>query len=191
MDRVLEVKGKVEEELSTEDQRLYKNSTFWNHLVFLSASVIGTFYFPPMFFLHLIIIIARIEKLGTILKAAVYNIKSLLYMAALGFVFTYIFSTVTFSNYMKDLYSTDTEPAEMCDKVVDCVTSLYIGGVVGEGGEEFELTRFSYDMISFIFWDIMFGSIVSSLMLDAFGSLREEQDTRQNDKENKCYICEV
>ena len=84
-----------------------------------------------MFFLHLIIIIARIEKLGTILKAAVYNIKSLLYMAALGFVFTYIFSTVTFSNYMKDLYSTDTEPAEMCDKVVDCVTSLYIGGVVG------------------------------------------------------------
>ena len=52
-------------------------------------------------------------------------------MAALGFVFTYIFSTVTFSNYMKDLYSTDTEPAEMCDKVVDCVTSLYIGGVVG------------------------------------------------------------
>jgi len=69
----------------------------------------------------------------------------------------------------------------MCDKVVDCVTSLYIAGVVGES-EGFELTRFSYDMISFIFFDIMFGSIVSSLMLDAFGSLREEQDARQEDK---------
>lgn len=69
------------------------------------ASVIGTFYFPPMFFLHLILILARVEKLGTILKAAVFNYKSLMYMYALGFVFTYIFSTVTFSNYMKNVYS--------------------------------------------------------------------------------------
>ena len=69
----------------------------------------------------------------------------------------------------------------MCDAVVDCVTTLYIAGVVGES-EGFDLTRFSYDMISFIFFDIMFGSIVSSLMLDAFGSLREEQDARQEDK---------
>jgi hypothetical protein len=37
----------------------------------------------------------------------------------------------------------------------------------------------------------MFGSIVSSLMLDAFSSLREEQEARQEDKENKCYICDV
>ena len=44
------------------------------------------------------------------------------------------------------------------------------------------MVRYSYDMISFIFFEIMFGSIVSSLMLDAFSSLREEQDGRQEDK---------
>jgi energy-coupling factor transporter transmembrane protein EcfT len=111
---------------------LLANPTVWNHGVFLMASFIGTFYFPPLFFLHLIIIFARVEKLGTILKAAVYNYKSLLYMAALGFVFTYIFNTVTFSNYMKDVYSGDEEPSEMCDEVIGCVTTLYISGVVGE-----------------------------------------------------------
>lgn len=57
--------------------------------------------------------------------------------------------------------------------------------------EGFELVRFSYDMVYFIFFEIMFGSIVSSLMLDAFSSLREEQDARSDDQENKCYICEV
>ena len=55
--------------------------------------------------------------------------------------------------------------------------------------EGFELVRFSYDMVYFIFFEIMFGSIVSSLMLDAFSSLREEQDARSDDQENKCYIC--
>ena len=57
--------------------------------------------------------------------------------------------------------------------------------------EGFEMVRFSYDMVYFIFFEIMFGSIVSSLMLDAFSSLREEQDARTEDKENLCYICNV
>ena len=91
---------------------------------------------------------------------------------------------------MKDVYTPEDDVADMCDKVVGCVTELYIAGVVGES-EGFELVRFSYDMISFIFFQIMFGSIVSSLMLDAFASLRQEQDTRQADKEDFCYICNI
>ena len=51
--------------------------------------------------------------------------------------------------------------------------------------------RFGYDMVYFIFFDIMFGSIVSGLMLDAFSTLREEQEIRQTDKEDRCYICNV
>ena len=38
---------------------------------------------------------------------------------------------------------------------------------------------------------MMFGNIVSGLMLDAFGSLREEADARASDKENKCFICDI
>lgn len=51
--------------------------------------------------------------------------------------------------------------------------------------------RFSYDIIYFIFFDMMFGNIVSGLMLDAFGSLREEADAKANDKENFCYMCNI
>ena len=162
------------DELNTEDQRLYKNKGFWNNSVFLISSIIGTFYFPPMFFLHLVMILARVERLGTVLQAAVYNWKSLGYMAILGFVFVYIFNTVTWSNYMKDVYTPEDDVADMCDSILGCVTTLHLAGAIGES-EGFDLLRFSYDMISFIFFDIMFGSIVSGLMLDAFASLREEQ----------------
>lgn len=50
----------VKEELETEDQRIYKNLQFWRNTMFLGSSIIGTFYFPPMFFLHLIDIFAQI-----------------------------------------------------------------------------------------------------------------------------------
>lgn len=119
------------EELSTEEQRIYKNVQLWRNLLFLLASIIGTFYFPPMFFLHLIIIFARNEKLGTILVSAVYNIKSLLFISVMGVVFTIVFCTVTFSNYMKNVYSPGDDPSEMCDGVMNCVSQLYVSGAIG------------------------------------------------------------
>lgn len=45
-------------------------------------------------------------------------------------------------------------------------------------------------MIYFIFFEMLFGNIVSGLMLDAFSSLREAADVLENDKKNKCYICD-
>ena len=125
------MKDAFKDEMQTEDQRIYKNVQLWKNGVFLLASVIGTFYFPPMFFLHLILILARVEKLGTILKAAVFNYKSLMYMYALGFVFTYIFSTVTFSNYMKNVYSSGDNVEDMCDEVIGCVAQLTVSGAIG------------------------------------------------------------
>jgi hypothetical protein len=155
------------------------------------ASIIGTFYFPPMFFLHLIIIFARNDKLGTILVSAVYNMKSLIFISGLGVVFTVVFCTVTFSNYMKNVYSANDDPADMCDGVMNCVSQLYVSGAIGETMEEFEIIRFLYDIIYLIFFDMLFSNIVSGLMLDAFSSLREEADNRDSDKENFCYICNI
>lgn len=60
----------------------------------------------------------------------------------------------------------------MCDSVSGCVTNLYISGAIGETMESFELMRFIYDIIYFTFFEMLFGNIVSGLMLDAFSSLR-------------------
>ena len=51
--------------------------------------------------------------------------------------------------------------------------------------------RFIYDIIYFTFFEMLFGNIVSGLMLDAFSSLREAADELDNDKKNKCYICDI
>jgi|JI10StandDraft_1071094.scaffolds.fasta_scaffold1338585_2 hypothetical protein len=42
-----------------------------------------------------------------------------------------------------------------------------------------------------IFFGLLFGNIISGIMLDAFGNLREDNDNLLDDKSNNCYICNV
>jgi inositol 1,4,5-triphosphate receptor type 1/inositol 1,4,5-triphosphate receptor type 3 len=51
--------------------------------------------------------------------------------------------------------------------------------------------RFAYDTIYGIFFGILFGNIISGIMLDAFGSLREINTDLLYDKSNFCYICNI
>jgi hypothetical protein len=55
----------------------------------------------------------------------------------------------------------------------------------------FEIFRFIYDMIYITFFGMLFGNIISGIMLDAFASLREQNDNLVADKKNQCYICNI
>lgn len=79
----------------------------------------------------------------------------------------------------------------MCDNVFDCVMSLYVSGAISETMETFEIGRFTYDMIYGTFFGMLFGNIVQGIMLDAFAGLREKNQTLNDDKTNKCYVCNM
>jgi hypothetical protein len=49
----------------------------------------------------------------------------------MGVVFTIVFCTVTFSNYMKNVYTGGEDASEMCDGVMNCVSQLYVSGAIG------------------------------------------------------------
>ena len=53
------------------------------------------------------------------------------------------------------------------------------------------MLRFTYDTIYTIFFGMMFQNIISGIILDAFGALREFNDDLSNDKSNFCYICNI
>lgn len=56
---------------------------------------------------------------------------------------------------------------------------------------KFELTRFVYDLIYAIFFSLLFGNIVSGLMLDALDALSSDKEELENDKKNWCYVCNI
>ena len=49
----------------------------------------------------------------------------------MGVVFTIVFCTVTFSNYMKNVYTAKDDPGSMCDGMLNCVSQLYVSGAIG------------------------------------------------------------
>lgn len=46
-----------------------------------------------------------------------------------------------------------------------------------------------YDLIYITFFGLLFGNIVSGIILGAFAQLREKKDALDNDKGNFCFIC--
>ena len=78
---------------------------FYRLVLYVGVSFLGTFFHPPLFFIHIIDIFCNNPDLGNIFTAIALSIKSILYVSALGIAFVFIFCTVTFSNYMKDVYA--------------------------------------------------------------------------------------
>ena len=70
-------------------------------------------------------------EIGNIFKAIGLNIQELVYVSFMGVVFSFVFCTVTFSNYMKNIYSGEEADEERCQTMLDCILQLYISGVIG------------------------------------------------------------
>lgn len=84
---------------------ILKSVDFYRMVMYVGVSFIGTFFHPPLFFIHIIDIFCNNPDLGNIFAAIAQSIKSIMYVSMLGIAFVFIFCTVTFSNYMKDVYA--------------------------------------------------------------------------------------
>jgi hypothetical protein len=100
------------------------------------VSFLSTFVHPPLIFIHIMDIFCALPVLVSIFEAIAIGIPSLMYVSLMGVVFTFIFCTVTFSNYMKNVYE-DPVLDEMCDGMISCIMALYVSGVIGETMEQF------------------------------------------------------
>jgi hypothetical protein len=57
-------------------------------------------------------------------------VKPLLYVSLMGVAFVTVFSTVTFSNYMKDVYTDTKDVEEMCNNTISCILALFVSGAI-------------------------------------------------------------
>lgn len=104
--------------------------------MFVAISFLSTFIYPPLIFIHIIDMFCNLEMLADIFAAIGLGVTSLLYVSFMGVVFTVIFCTVTFSNYMKNVYE-DPVLDEMCDGMISCILDLYVSGAIVETMDKF------------------------------------------------------
>lgn len=65
----------------------------------------GLLIYPPLLFIHVMDYIVNKEILANIFQAIALATKKLFWVSLMGVVFTIIFCTVTFSNYLKNVYA--------------------------------------------------------------------------------------
>ena len=103
-------------------------------------------------------------------------------------------------DYKLDRYI--TEP--FCHSSIQCLLVLISYGTRKGGGigdalptVSFKKTvkmfigRFMYDITFFVFVIMIMGNVTFGLIVDSFGELRDETYNYENDKKNKCFICQL
>ena len=110
--------------------KVWDSGEFYKIAIFVVVSVIGCLFYPPLLFIHVMDYILNMEILANIFEAIALATKSLFWVSLMGVVFTIIFCTVTFSNYMKNVYE-DAADDEMCDSMTSCILALFVSGAIG------------------------------------------------------------
>lgn len=95
-------------------------------------SFIGAFFFPPLYFIHIMDILCYHPEIGNIFKAIGLKFSELLYVSFMGVVFAFVFCTVTFSNYQKNVYSSGDSEEDLCQTMMECILTLNVSGAIGE-----------------------------------------------------------
>lgn len=67
--------------------------------------------------------------------------------------------------------------------------TVYTSGAIGDDMDQIYPDRFIFDTVYFIFMDILFSNLISGIMIDGFGALKEEDAERYADKKSCCYVC--
>jgi hypothetical protein len=108
-----------------------------------------------------------------VFKAVAHSPIQLISVSLLGVIFVYVFCVLGYDTYVASLVDS---PAIECDGVLECIVNLYVSGTVGGGMENFEPLRFLYDLIYFVFFGLLFGNIISGIMIDTFAELRSARE---------------
>ena len=109
-------------------------------------------------------------------------------------IFVYIFAILGF------LIIPDDYQDGRCDKLWYCFLYTFDWTFISNGGvggyltnlsptAEYDYFRFFFDNISNILLVIIMINIWSGIIIDTFGNLRDVENERNRDIEDKCFIC--
>lgn len=112
-----------------------------------------------------------IPLLTNVFKAVINNISTLTILSMLATAFVLVFNILSLSTYTPVIYGEDI-PEESCEDILDCVLVVYTAGAIGDDMDELVIGRFIFDIVFVVFMEMLFGNLISGVMLDSFGELK-------------------
>ncbi|EDV29875.1 uncharacterized protein TRIADDRAFT_52741 [Trichoplax adhaerens] len=171
-------------------------------LFYLLFSLLGNCLNNFFFAVHLIDFGFGNKTLSTVLQSVTHHGRQLIMTLLMMAVVIYIYAVVAF-NFFRQYYSREIRgrPEYKCDHMFTCFmfhlnSGLRSGGGIGDtidpaDGDLYEYERIAFDFTFFFFVIVILLAIVQGLIIDAFGELRDKQESVKEDLENKCFICGI
>jgi hypothetical protein len=179
--------------------------TLLYYLLYVGVAVLGLFY--PAWFAFLMNDILNINEVLKNIVKSVWRPRSSIGLTLVFFVIImYAFSALGFVEF--SVYYTNSMPGKLpCANIWDCFLLTLDKGMKFDGGignymdDHNENADESGDYIPISIWKFLFQnflllidfiivlSIVTGIIIDTFGSLREEYNAYIEDMESFCFIC--
>jgi len=165
------------------------------YLIYLVMAILAVALHPFFFAFHLTEVIIRFPTLKDVLRSF-WDPRNALGLALVLFIiFEYIASLIGFAAFSED-YQGNCETTYDCFLYTFDFTFKANGGIGGQLDDIYERPAGSYAYGRFLF-DNLFNlilavvmiSIVAGIIVDTFGSLREDANEKNQDMRENCFIC--
>uniref|UniRef100_A0A8R1HP75 Ryanodine receptor n=2 Tax=Caenorhabditis japonica TaxID=281687 RepID=A0A8R1HP75_CAEJA len=180
------------------------NGQFLYRVGYLLCSACGVFLSPFFYAFHLIDVVLSFPMLKAILQSVTHNLQQLILTIMMTLVVVYLYTVIAF-NFFRKFYVQEgedgEEPDRKCHNMLTCFIYHFYAGVRAGGGigdelespygDDLEYPRMFYDISFFFFVIIILLAIMQGLIIDAFGELRDQQESATEKLESSCFICDI
>ncbi|EJD76290.1 ryanodine Receptor TM 4-6 family protein [Loa loa] len=180
------------------------NGQFLYRVHYLLCSALGVFVSPFFYAFHLIDVVLSFPMLKAILQSVTHNLQQLILTIMMTLVVVYLYTVLAF-NFFRKFYVQEGEgdepPDRKCHNMLTCFIYHFYAGVRAGGGigdelespygDDLEYWRMLYDISFFFFVIIILLAIMQGLIIDAFGELRDQQESATEKLESSCFICDI
>ena len=175
------------------------------YALYTAVAIIG--WFIPAWYTFLLNDIMNINSILRNIVRSVWRPRTSLLLTLILFVIVlYAFSSIAFV-YFSEAYANSMPNQRACRTVFECFLLTFDKGMKFDGAignylkmnnedilttEErvpVDIGRFVYENLLLIFAFIIILNIVTGIIIDTFGSLREEYNAYIEDSETFCFIC--
>ncbi|KAK0411652.1 hypothetical protein QR680_005766 [Steinernema hermaphroditum] len=180
------------------------NGQFLYRVGYLLCSICGVFLSPFFYAFHLIDVVLSFPMLKAILQSVTHNLQQLILTIMMTLVVVYLYTVLAF-NFFRKFYVQEgedgDEPDRKCHNMLTCFIYHFYAGVRAGGGigdelespygDDLEYARMLYDISFFFFVIVILLAIMQGLIIDAFGELRDQQESATEKLESSCFICDI
>lgn len=152
---------------------------------------------------QLFTVIRFFKVMQRIIESFGSRFRQLISMICFLAIFILFYSNIGFFIYNDEFRSVDEElKLDLGQKLIQTFMLHFdfgqrSGGGVGDKLEEVKygddkyFSRFRYDMIYFIVVKLLILNMINGIVVSSFSDMRETDDKKEEDQENRCFICSI